>query len=484
MEPIPRNEIYMPYAFSEASDPYNIVYAGDWAVCQHNWAGLVDLNESGEPVPALAEAWSLSRDRKQVTFRLANALFWSDGSEITTDQIVKSLRVSKEGTVHTDLSEALESIEAKGSDEIVFKLKRPLPPLLRSLAYSDWAVVHPSSLKKSGNKHIVKSELPCSGPFCVKVGDAQRSSEKVPLERNPFFYKRPNPKVGSAIFDDVSLIHYTECDALVSNADKILTLRSYSHSLTKDCENKLIDLGFEFTNPHPSWLEAMTFTQSALKRLNFKTRMNFIVQIKSFIDEKVKKDGHLQATGIRGPFETGALTHKEFNALVSEFKKEFGKEKVGLKSLKIAVSDSTTKFYGYGIFVDAVKKMGIDLIEAKLPRSEFVRKFKNGELHSDYDLYFFSMGSGDPDPDGNWRFSAAHYFSDIIDSKKVSQAYYSLDDSERMNLYKSLERDLFSAAIFIPIYISKDVIGIHNSYKFVSPASFRFGLSFYDTAKK
>ncbi|MCB0422451.1 MAG: hypothetical protein KDD61_15735, partial [Bdellovibrionales bacterium] len=141
-----RNEIYTPYAFSELADPYNIVWAGDWAVCQHNWAGLVDLNDFGEPVPSLAKSWSITSDLLLVTFKLSNHLFWSDGTKMTIDQIVESLRVSKLGTVHTDLSDAVESIERKVSDEIVFRLKRPLPPLLRSLAYSDWAIVHPSTL--------------------------------------------------------------------------------------------------------------------------------------------------------------------------------------------------------------------------------------------------------------------------------------------------------------------------------------------------
>ncbi|MCB0421309.1 MAG: hypothetical protein KDD61_09945, partial [Bdellovibrionales bacterium] len=284
--------------------------------------------------------------------------------------------------------------------------------------------------------------------------------------------------------DDVALVYFEKCEALLQNADKIVAFRAFSSAVSTECETKLKSLGFNITRPYPSWLEKMVFTKRALKRFSTETRIQFIMQIKSLIDRKVEQDGHLKATGIRGPFETGALTQKEFDTLVNKTHKDQRKGNFEFTTLDIAVKDSITSFYGYKTFIETLKSMGIRPIEHRLSQTEFSKKFGNGEIQTDYDLFFFAMGSGDPDPDGNWRFAAAHFYGDTIDSKKVSEAYYTLNDEERMEMYKSFERKLFLSGRYIPIVINKDVIGIHGSHKFVSPASFRFGMSFYDKSKK
>ncbi|WP_297522433.1 ABC transporter substrate-binding protein [uncultured Clostridium sp.] len=50
--------------------------------------GLVELTQSGEIGPALAQGWKVSEDGLKYSFLLEDEIYWSDGSEITVDDFL------------------------------------------------------------------------------------------------------------------------------------------------------------------------------------------------------------------------------------------------------------------------------------------------------------------------------------------------------------------------------------------------------------
>ncbi|GIM30522.1 ABC transporter substrate-binding protein [Clostridium polyendosporum] len=51
--------------------------------------GLVELNENGEVIPALAESWKVSNDGLEYVFKLRDDIFWSSGNKITVDDFIR-----------------------------------------------------------------------------------------------------------------------------------------------------------------------------------------------------------------------------------------------------------------------------------------------------------------------------------------------------------------------------------------------------------
>lgn len=54
--------------------------------------GLVELNENGEVMPALAESWKVSDDGLEYIFKLRSDIFWSSGNKITVDDFITFFR--------------------------------------------------------------------------------------------------------------------------------------------------------------------------------------------------------------------------------------------------------------------------------------------------------------------------------------------------------------------------------------------------------
>ncbi len=94
---------------------------------------LYRIGEDGRPVPHLAAAeprWSV--DRRQARIALVPGVHFHDGSALTTDDVVRSLRRTAAGNAGW-LLVAVTGIAAEGS-ELVLTLRRPAPELPMLLA--------------------------------------------------------------------------------------------------------------------------------------------------------------------------------------------------------------------------------------------------------------------------------------------------------------------------------------------------------------
>jgi ABC-type transport system substrate-binding protein len=122
--------------------------------------GLVALGQNGQVVPALAERWIVTDDGLSYIFRLRSGN-WPDGSEITADTALASLRQAIAALRGTPLGLDLASItqsRAMTGRVIELTLARPQPELLQLLAQPELGLLRkgrgtgPMLLKRDGAK--------------------------------------------------------------------------------------------------------------------------------------------------------------------------------------------------------------------------------------------------------------------------------------------------------------------------------------------
>jgi oligopeptide transport system substrate-binding protein len=151
-------------------DPHTVTGVPEHRVTSVLFEGLVDLDpETLEPVPAVAESWSVSEDETVYTFRLRDTAQWSNGDPVTAHDFVyawqriltpalgseyaymlyclKNARDFHEGAL-TDFGQ----VGAKAMDgrTLEVTLGNPTPYFLSMQIHYTWYPVHRATIERFG----------------------------------------------------------------------------------------------------------------------------------------------------------------------------------------------------------------------------------------------------------------------------------------------------------------------------------------------
>lgn len=99
-------------------------------------AGLVSLDEKGEPVPALADRWIVTDDGLSYIFRLRDGT-WADGTPLTAQTARAELRKALDRLRGTSLGldlAGVSEVRTMAGRVVEIRLSRPTPSLLQLLA--------------------------------------------------------------------------------------------------------------------------------------------------------------------------------------------------------------------------------------------------------------------------------------------------------------------------------------------------------------
>ncbi|MDZ8184008.1 MAG: ABC transporter substrate-binding protein [Nostoc sp. ChiSLP02] len=195
------------------NEPATFNYAindSPYSVFSFIYKGLVDENPiTAKLEPALAEAWSISPDRKRITFTLRKNLRWSDGEPLTADDVVFSYRDiylnPKIPNIYKDFlrianTEAFPSIKKLDELRVEFTLPEPFAPFLR---YTERLAILPAHALRSsvfsydarGNPQFMYmwgtntdvQKIVCNGPYKI---ESYTPSERVIFRRNPYYWRK------------------------------------------------------------------------------------------------------------------------------------------------------------------------------------------------------------------------------------------------------------------------------------------------------
>lgn len=153
---------------------------------------LLRVSGRGTETPLLASRWDVSQDLRSYTFTIRPDARWSDGSPVTADDVVFSLRIVQDplfpGPV---LSSSWKDIVATELDpgHVRFTLPGKNASFLATLETLDIVPAHLLTGKAMAD--IAGASFPGqvvgSGPYML----SQQLPDRVTLQRNPYAWRRP-----------------------------------------------------------------------------------------------------------------------------------------------------------------------------------------------------------------------------------------------------------------------------------------------------
>lgn len=156
--------------------------------------GLVAHDFAFNPVPDLAERWSLSDDGRMYTFELARHALWHDGRPVSAADVqftFAEVLLKYHGRTRTALGQNLEAVEARDAHTVAFRFKEPYAPFLALVDVVN-APILPRHVYAEGEltKHPANSGPVGSGPFKFKEWVR---GDHITLVRNDKYFKAGKP---------------------------------------------------------------------------------------------------------------------------------------------------------------------------------------------------------------------------------------------------------------------------------------------------
>ncbi|MBP0029465.1 ABC transporter substrate-binding protein [Roseofilum sp. Guam] len=173
------------------------------------YKGLIETNGlTGEIEPGLAQSWQISNQGKRIIFTLRENLQWSDGSPLTTDDVVfsyndvylnEAIPTSARFVLMIGESRALPTVRKLDDRRVEFTIPEPFAPFLRStgLPILPAHVLKPTidNQDSEGNPIFLSTwgtdtpveQIVVNGPYQL---ERYNTTQRVIFKRNPYYWKK------------------------------------------------------------------------------------------------------------------------------------------------------------------------------------------------------------------------------------------------------------------------------------------------------
>ena len=181
-----------------------------WVLTTLNSTLLLPTTDGKSVRPGLATEWAASADGRTFTLKLRPGIKFSDGSAVTTDDVIWSLNRAKDpkAGVWNFLLASIDTVSAKDGDTIVLALKHPDPSLPAALATFNAAIM-PKKLftaaKGTTDEERARSfaEHPVgAGPFMM---ESWQLGTKMVLKRNPYYWGKDESGHSLPYLDEIDM---------------------------------------------------------------------------------------------------------------------------------------------------------------------------------------------------------------------------------------------------------------------------------------
>ncbi len=164
-------------------DPHKTSSYFSFQVLENVYDTLVAPDDKGAMQPDLAESWKVSADQLTWTFTMRKGVKFSDGTELTADDVAYSYKRIIDGKLSPSWRfSAVSSVSAPDKNTVVIKVKTATPNLLTLIGgYKGLAIVEKANVTdgKIGRDPIG------SGPFMVSEW---ASGDHITLKPNPDYW--------------------------------------------------------------------------------------------------------------------------------------------------------------------------------------------------------------------------------------------------------------------------------------------------------
>lgn len=160
---------------------------------------LLGMDENFKPRPQMAESWTVSDDKLTWTFVLREGLKWHDGTAVTAEDCVASLRRwAARDTQGQILAKLWKSLDATDARTITMRLSEPFGMMLETLAKQSSipTFMMPKHIAETDPFEAIKDPIG-SGPFMFKQDEWVLGSKAVYV-KNPNYVPRNEPPSGTS----------------------------------------------------------------------------------------------------------------------------------------------------------------------------------------------------------------------------------------------------------------------------------------------
>jgi peptide/nickel transport system substrate-binding protein len=162
---------------------------------------------------ALAASWTVSADRREITFRLDPKTRWSDGRPVRAEDVVFSHRAATSpevAWVGRDVKEHVSQVSAPDPHTVVYRFSRQYPYALMDAVEGNILPSHQLAsipLAEWPRRPFLEAPV-TSGPFVLK---RYERGSRIELARNPGYRLEPRPRLDTVIFrilpDETTLLN-------------------------------------------------------------------------------------------------------------------------------------------------------------------------------------------------------------------------------------------------------------------------------------
>ncbi len=161
---------------------------------------LVSMDSQGRYRPQMLQGWETSADGLAWTFRLRPGLMFHDGTPVTSEDVVASLRRwGNRDSIGRRLMAATAELATSGADGFTLKLSRPFGGVIEALGKPSVHVpfIMPARIASATPPTQPVREIMGSGPF-VFLPDRWIPGERTFFRRNERYVPRDEPADGLA----------------------------------------------------------------------------------------------------------------------------------------------------------------------------------------------------------------------------------------------------------------------------------------------
>ncbi|QRN40696.1 MAG: oligopeptide ABC transporter substrate-binding protein OppA [Neisseriaceae bacterium] len=225
-----KKDIVINISEPESLDPQLTNGTNDILILKNLFERLVDTDENGNPIPALAESWE-HRDYRVWTFYLRKDAHWSDGTPITAHDFVYAWRRLVDPQTSSPVVSALtdvwvlnakeivagkkkvQELGVKALDDYTFEvtLEKSVPFFVIGIDHPALAALPKKSIQTYAKKWTRPQNMISSGAYRLKTWNI---SSNIEIVRNPYYWDDVHTKnekivlvpMNSQISDTVSYV--------------------------------------------------------------------------------------------------------------------------------------------------------------------------------------------------------------------------------------------------------------------------------------
>jgi len=160
---------------------------------------LFGIDDKQQPQPQMVKKWGLADDKLTWTFELRDGLKWTDGTAVTTADIVPSLKrwAARDGGGQ-HMMQRVKDIAAKDDKTFTIQFKERYGLTLDVLAKTSTPICFMMRKKEAETDPMQKIEqVVGSGPFKLNLDETKPGTQYV-YDRNPDYVPRSEPPSGIA----------------------------------------------------------------------------------------------------------------------------------------------------------------------------------------------------------------------------------------------------------------------------------------------